>query len=766
MSTRGPESAGLTEHISASRTRSPEDADPGGHRKRRRKVLSCLDCRRRKVQCDRQSPACGRCVKAGLAAQCSYIEENGTAESYSHPEDLERMHSADRNGSSGQIQSSTDPYGISQDALKSRLRAQDARIQQLEAALSRSTHSVPAARSSLPGTQETHGNGTEISKYGQGPILPAQPMIFRGKAFKTDYSGPSSGWATIAQIGDFHQFVREAMEKSPRLQRIRKEMHARGDEEVVPETDPDYVRIVATANDVALRALLPSQLETDRAVQLYHATYGTIYHILYLPRFWKSYDGLWSPAAEPVPGAFIAVVLLMVATVACLDSDDAGNGLPSKSLSRLRAVVIIDACERWVDGQNHKKGAAETFQIFCLLILSKTINAEKTKRRSAEMAGLMVRLMSMGYHRSPTHLRKATSEVDKELRRRMWTMVADFELETSFERGIVTVPWIAQSDVEAPRNMRDDNIEHDATTAELPATTYSTSSYLALVTKSFDLRGELNLRLNSLGSRFAFEELIEYTQDLTAMSSAIPLSVDAAPHAVRAVLELKHLQYILALHSASLRSAASTVQRNVSIITIIDTANRLVDIHKDLLDAGNCSVLLLRQDYVRAGFALAQVVLTVNHNSQASVYTKAVDDIAPGLMQRIVELMTSRVLRLGCEHKSLWFVLATQAYMKSCKDSSRRSVYQQEAVDAITALYDRSQEAKKQQNGVAPSHDGSSTDATPWALSDVPFDMNGILPFNFDDMESWTFEDWMADPIDWQGGAEIPTRGGALQDYS
>nr|OQO28634.1 hypothetical protein B0A51_04843 [Rachicladosporium sp. CCFEE 5018] len=766
MSARGAESAGLREHASTSRTRSPEDADPGSQRKRRRKVLSCLDCRRRKVQCDRQSPACGRCVKAGLGAQCSYVEENGTAVADSRVDDIECTRPSDRNGAFGQSHSLFGSHVGSADALRARLHAQNVRIQQLETALSRTAPSMSVVRSILSGAQATQTHATEPAKSDQDVKPPAQPMIFRGKAFKTEYSGPSSGWATIAHVGDFHQFLHGAMEMSPRLQRIRKEMHARGNEEAVPESHPDYVPTIASADDAALRALLPSQEDTDRAVQLYHATYGTIYHIVHLPTFWKAYDGLWSQAAEPTSAAFIAVVLLMLATVACLDSDGTGTDHQSKAASRLHALVTIDTCERWVEAQSHKKGAAETFQLLCLLVLAKTINAEKTKRRATEVGGLMLRMMSMGFHRSPSHLRKATSEVDKELRLRMWTMIADLELETSFERGIVAVPWLAQSDVEAPRNIRDESIEDDEAPAGLPATTYSTSSYLALVTRSFGLRSRLNVRLNTVGCRFAFEEVMEYTQELTAISQAIPLSVDTAPQAIRAALELKHLQYILALHSASLRTAASAVQRNTSIMTILDTATCIVAIHRDVLDAGNRSILLLRQDYIRAGFVLAQVALTTNHSLQSSVYTKAVDDIVPGLMQQIVELLTDRVFRLGCEHKSLWFVLATQAYIKSCRDSTRRSVYQQEAVDAIVLLYDKSQEAKQQVNGVAASLAGSSTDATPWALGDVPFDMNGILPFNFDDMESWTFEDWMADPIDWQTGSSAPASGGAFQGYT
>ena len=43
-----------------------------GSVKRRRIALACLDCRRRKLRCDRVYPACSRCQKAGHPDTCTY----------------------------------------------------------------------------------------------------------------------------------------------------------------------------------------------------------------------------------------------------------------------------------------------------------------------------------------------------------------------------------------------------------------------------------------------------------------------------------------------------------------------------------------------------------------------------------------------------------------------------------------------------------------------------------------------------------------------
>lgn len=53
---------------------SGSDTSQRNPRKRRRPALSCEQCRRRKVRCDREMP-CGPCTKAHPALSCEYVNE-------------------------------------------------------------------------------------------------------------------------------------------------------------------------------------------------------------------------------------------------------------------------------------------------------------------------------------------------------------------------------------------------------------------------------------------------------------------------------------------------------------------------------------------------------------------------------------------------------------------------------------------------------------------------------------------------------------------
>lgn len=53
----------------------PETSEVKVKKRKRRAVLSCNDCRRRKLKCDRELP-CNRCVQGGVAHKCAYGDED------------------------------------------------------------------------------------------------------------------------------------------------------------------------------------------------------------------------------------------------------------------------------------------------------------------------------------------------------------------------------------------------------------------------------------------------------------------------------------------------------------------------------------------------------------------------------------------------------------------------------------------------------------------------------------------------------------------
>lgn len=71
-----PEEPPGSSHAAASASApTPPSAPPPARRRRRKVTHTCRECRRRKVRCDRSEP-CARCVKAGVAAECTYDDDD------------------------------------------------------------------------------------------------------------------------------------------------------------------------------------------------------------------------------------------------------------------------------------------------------------------------------------------------------------------------------------------------------------------------------------------------------------------------------------------------------------------------------------------------------------------------------------------------------------------------------------------------------------------------------------------------------------------
>jgi len=151
--------------------RSPE-GDLGPDRKRRRKVLSCMDCRRRKVQCDRALPICGRCEKAGKP--CSYEDDSPSQQTSS--------------GQSTSWHSRQQSVTVSRDVwddMFNKLLHQERVIERLQAA-----HASPATPATISiATPQTHGASETPS--GANDSAAKERILFRGKGFKTTFFGPS-----------------------------------------------------------------------------------------------------------------------------------------------------------------------------------------------------------------------------------------------------------------------------------------------------------------------------------------------------------------------------------------------------------------------------------------------------------------------------------------------------------------------------------------------------------------------------------------------
>ena len=198
--------------------------------------------------------------------------------------------------------------------------------------------------------------------------------------------------------------------------------------------------------------------------------------------------------------------------------------------------------------------------------------------------------MAAGLHRNPDHLRKPTSALDKEMRRRLWFAATEFELQASFNRGMVSAPWPQQSDCPPANNIHDADM--DQSTETLPALRslgeFTSTSYLVTANETFSLRYTLNTMLNNIRQTITFDDTKRYTDEIEAHLQALPQWIGTTCEAPQALLSITLRQYLLVLHDRQFRLAISHAERNFSKLVLADTAAKIINSHK-LIDAGKQS---------------------------------------------------------------------------------------------------------------------------------------------------------------------------------
>jgi hypothetical protein len=724
------------------------DSTEGDRMKRRRKVLACYDCRRRKLHCDRVMPACGRCVKTGHATSCTYSDDAAGASTRAPLLSRAGSHTP---GDLGESQPclSPKPRQTSEDPL-STLKSQDRRARRTEATLPPTSHpveTVEVCHREIPEIPVAliPVQGHDTSSASVNP----ETMLLRGKSFETQFSGTTHPLALISYLPELNSFTEEALKTCPRFNRARQDLRTL--EAHTKAADRDLINF----GDKGLQVLLPQKADVDKAVQMYFSSYDRVYHVIHGPSFWSAYNIMWQGGIGNAPQRTVALVLLILSCVSCLDLTHPWSYVANSSKARRTAIGYIYACEAWINRQSQKHVSAVDFQIRFLICLAKQTTATKYKRTWTETGTLLRFCMSAGLHRNPDLLRKPTSLLDKELRSRIWASVIDLDLQASFDRGMISSSEHLQSDCPSPRNLRDDEISVEHVPTSRPARDFTSSWYLALASDTAVLKGSLNAILNNSRHLLTFDEVKKYTDDIESHLQAIPESPGPSSEEARSLLVLKLLQYQLALHNQFLRFAATFSERNFSAMTIVDTANKIVTIHRDLISNEKRSLQFISFDLLRASLSMANVMLlrSVHTNGPLAIVTSQY----AGLVGEAINMLSDRASRLGCEQRQVWIALAANGIMKARKEPRRRTEYLEEAVDTITRMYDMVLVC--QETAVSPisveerqQEDLENIVERLPAMTAEPnvvhhdADWANLASFDFDDLAAWSFEDWMANP--------------------
>ncbi|EFY84518.1 hypothetical protein J3459_021645 [Metarhizium acridum] len=651
-----PERSETPDSDAGSRTNGDGDQPPA--RKRQRVRLSCLECRRRKLSCDRGFP-CERCIKSGTPDRCSYESRNGEVVNASSgiPPPFAQLDSR-RFGIGG----ADGPSGFSSREDHERIRRLELEIAQLKNQLARpggtgSFDGSTVAATDSPATRKdenlTESDGVprpdvqECIEAGSMSGDKGELRFFRGKGFRTRYFGPHNASMAFVELTGLCPFMRETADEwlRPVILHDRKDRKRRMEdrEALFAKQDPE------------LEALLPTKEETDALVSVYLDQFEQIHRIVHIPTFRKEYAEFWKPGSKQRYAAFTALILAMMAVTSCVHTHDSLKFIGMMSNARHWAEKWIWACDAWLSRQSQKHRKLIHFQIACLLYLGKRVNTIKKKRFWTSSGALIQDGISVGLHREPSHMGGKITVYNQEMRRRIWTTVQEFDMQASFDHGLPTLLSQLHYDTNAPRNLDDEDFDEETTT--LPpsklASEYTFSSFQNLARQSLPLRLELSRLLTGPLSDIDYDQVIRYTNDLTQEIDALPswdMNMEGSkekknPLIAYTLLHVQLRQYIIPLHQPYLKLRKQNSKYQYSEIIYYNAARDIVLLHDKLYEQGIRSLNFLREDALTTAINLCSVTMLQPRGSTNMIMINSHHTLK--LIEKCIAMKEDRLLRCG-----------------------------------------------------------------------------------------------------------------------
>lgn len=361
------------------------------------------------------------------------------------------------------------------------------------------------------------------------------------------------------------------------------------------------------ASDYSFLELIPDRKSADVALDMYFETLGYAYSVIHKPSFMQTYENFWQQPDKASKG-FLVLLVLILASVGVATRETPDHYMGDSSPRRDQAIIMIQACEQWINNHSFKHIVVEVFQARCLLQLAKAMNSVNLKQSWVATERDLHFALSAGLHRDPLIMCDKVSFFDREMRRRIWAAVTELEQTNCIFHGFPSSSAAVHADAAAPANIYDEDMIGDNQRDSRPADRFTPASYLNTSRRSLDLRTELTSLLTSK-TEVPYDEIMRYDELVTKALAELPQwKYPTISHTfVRNLLDIQLRQYLLLLHwPVTIRKGDGESRAAFSRTAVVNAAKFIIECHQDLVSAGSYVLCLLRTDIYRAALCILQ----------------------------------------------------------------------------------------------------------------------------------------------------------------
>lgn len=168
--------------------------------KRKRKIISCYECRRNKLKCDHGHP-CGRCERTGIGDICRYYTDDTIDRASKRLSTVNGVENAVAVKSPDAFSRAAESAYIitPADDMSMQMRMQTLQIKQLEKRLADLESGALKSPIKTPLSMGQEGTRDEPQE--------VETRIFRGKSFKTQFYGSTHPGSLVTHVCIYSQLV-------------------------------------------------------------------------------------------------------------------------------------------------------------------------------------------------------------------------------------------------------------------------------------------------------------------------------------------------------------------------------------------------------------------------------------------------------------------------------------------------------------------------------------------------------------------------------
>ncbi|KAK0375939.1 hypothetical protein CLIM01_06677 [Colletotrichum limetticola] len=505
-------------------------------RRRRRPALSCLECRRRKIKCDRDEP-CGHCTASKL--RCTYRvfgSEPATRPTVQQAvQPMQSIHMISPLSQAPTVvpahESTNDANAISEPG-PAHSRRREASIGDdvseevvVSGNMAQASAAEPALRDLLHRVQRleevqvsadtARRSRSEVPQQMMGKDTDSRVVLKKSRVWRwSDWMGEASEFDRLLDC--YTSYVKAAANEShtpfPDAETEAMAIEAG----TLLRNCKDLARSIKSwrpsrsFGNSGVNLAAPSREVADTMVDHYLDSFESTYRILHKPTFKAEYQRFWDDPASVKTDSRLKILLVIAIGSSLHDTE-----LVEPGFKRL-AHQWIYAAQAWLSGPLEKdRLGINGVQIHCLTIFARHILSIGGDLVWISTGTLIHTAMQIGLHRDPSHL-SSMSTLQAEIRRRIWSTILELVIQSSLDAAMPPRISFDEFDTQPPANINDDELEESRTELRShPRSTYTDMSLHLQLRDSLLSRLRVVQLLNGIHHELSYHVALELSSEIT-----------------------------------------------------------------------------------------------------------------------------------------------------------------------------------------------------------------------------------------------------------